>query len=186
MDNPSLPEIDALHQLLNYDPETGVLTWRARPPYMFSWSRQKTSADVWNKRYAGTPTAVNKRSGYVSFVIHGRRVMGHIVAWAMHYGQWPTLQVDHINGNRSDNRIENLRCVTPVQNQWNSKKKCMQSGYSSRRGAHWHKVHNRWSASIRVHLGYFDSEGEASAAYEEAARRIQGRYYIPNGVRPGD
>lgn len=88
-------------------------------------------------------------------------------------------EVDHINGDRLDNRRENLRIVTLEQNRFNRKK---QLGTSSIfKGVQWHKCHKKWIACIRfrkklIHLGYYDSEQEAALAYNNAATRYFGEY----------
>lgn len=184
MASPSLTDLADLRHILDYSPDTGSLLWKRRSVDMFSGTRPITTCSAWNGRYAGRPAMCNSHNGYLSSMVFGKRVMAHKAAWAIHYGEWPAGQIDHINGNRSDNRISNLRVVTPVENQWNAKARTRAIGYASKRGAHWHKANNKWSASIRVHLGYFDSEDEAAEAYERAARQFHGKYYLPNGARP--
>jgi hypothetical protein len=90
-------------------------------------------------------------------------------------------QVDHINGDGLDNRKENLRLCTCVENIWNrGLQKNNTSGY---RGVYWHI--NKWQARIgvkgrRILLGRFDSPAEASKAYNEATQKYHGEFARPN------
>lgn len=134
---------EELKALLDYDPATGVFTWRARR------ARGAVAGGV-----AGHVT----KWGYRRTTICGRPHLMHRLAWLYVYGAWPSGQIDHINGNRTDNRIANLRSATPRMNQHNRRAKgCCRH----RRG---------WVAQITcnyVHhyLGKFHTESEARAAY---------------------
>ena len=88
--------------------------------------------------------------------------------------------IDHINGVRDDNRIENLRAANPTQQQWNQLKV---PGCSSKyKGVTWHKRDCKWQASIKVYgkkrfLGYFDSEEDAAEAYRTEAKKLHKEFY---------
>jgi len=169
-----------LRQLLDYDPETGVLVWRERPPELFN-GHSASRATSWNKRYAGREAfPVNPSRGYRSSTIFCRRVMAHRVAWChFHNSAIPDGRyVDHINGNRSDNRIENLRLASASENQANT-----EEPIGHIRGAVFHKATGKWQCSIRIHLGTFDTAEGASEAYESAASLLNGKFYLPNGRR---
>lgn len=159
-----LPSPEELRQLLIYSPETGKLTWRERgdPP--------------WDARYAGKAalTGLN-RDGYPSGKIHGRTMAAHRVIWALCSGEWPSNQIDHINGDRSDNRISNLRHVTHAENGMNQKRRVTNTtGYT---GVTWRKDCSRWQATIRhngraKHLGYFDTAEDAHQRRREEQARL--------------
>src|SRR5687767_8577743 len=90
-----------LRQRLSYDPETGALTWRA-----------VDGRKAWNTRWAGQP-ALNHKSekGYLYGRLDGRHIKSHRAIFCIVEGRWPE-QIDHIDGNRSNNRWANLREVT--------------------------------------------------------------------------
>lgn len=112
----ALPTPSELRQLLRYDTETGKLHWLARPLRLFNDGR---AMKVWNTRYSGKEAGSLAAVGYVYCAIHNRPMLAHRVIWAMVTGRWPEYQIDHINGDRADNRITNLRAVSRLQNQQN-------------------------------------------------------------------
>jgi hypothetical protein len=115
----ALPPYDVLRQLLSYDPETGVLTWKSRPVDMFNGDVRICGS--WNTRYAGKPAlhAVDK-NGYRIGSLLSSPTKSHRIAWKMATGEDPKGQIDHVNGDRTDNRIINLRDVSQNDNQRNS------------------------------------------------------------------
>jgi len=100
--SPPKIDINKLRQMISYDPETGFLKWIV--------PRRGHSA--------GSPAGYSHRTGYTFLEIENRHYAGHRVAWAVVHGKWPRY-IDHINGNRSDNRLANLREATWQQNQAN-------------------------------------------------------------------
>ncbi len=154
------PELTAeqLRSILNYDPETGIFTWKVR-----------TSASVKAGDVAGCP-GVN---GYLRISVQSRLYQAHRLAWLYVYGVWPKDQIDHINRNRSDNRRANLREVTHKQNQQNKSKPS--SNTSGHPGVYWCRRRSKWRAKIehnykQVHLGYFTDIEEALAARKAAEK----------------
>jgi hypothetical protein len=125
----NLPTVDFLRKLLRYDAETGMLYWRERPQETFQPGIQTAGhiSERWNKKCAGTPAGTLYDTGYVriQWRVQGvrRHLAAHRVAWALYYGEVPTCEIDHINGNRSDNRISNLREATRTQNNRNRTKR---------------------------------------------------------------
>lgn len=101
-----LPSVEYLRECFDYDPETGILTWKERPRSHFSTD---AGHKTFNSQVAGTPVRKKERDGYLTLGINKRFLRAHRVAWAIYYGQWPTDQLDHINLNKSDNRIVNLK-----------------------------------------------------------------------------
>jgi len=140
---------ERLKELLHYDPETGVFTWLVN----------RGSAK------AGMPTSGTNRPGYVRVRVDGELYYAHRLAFLYMTGSFPDkgLHTDHINRDRSDNRWENLRCVTRSINFHNS----------GAAGCSFHKAANKWQAAImvnkeRTYLGLFDTKEEAVAAYRQA------------------
>lgn len=158
----SKPTRDRVAEILEYEPLTGVLTWRVPP---------RTHPKLIN-RPAG---AVVK--GYLLVKIDGRGCKGHHLAWLLTYGDWPSREIDHRNLKRLDNRIVNLRLASPAQNQAN---KIRRSGKKVAKGVRLLPSGN-FNARIKVKgvllsLGVFASEQEASDAYMIAARHHYGEF----------
>ena len=154
---------------LSYDSRTGLFKWKCR-----------VAQHVLKGSKAGT---LHKKTGYVRIKILGRSYKAHRLAWLIMYGSFPPDQIDHINGVKHDNRIINLRAVTPAENNRNRAFDIRnKSGYT---GIAYNKKTNRWLARIggnakRVHLGYFDNLEDAV----EARRIAEINYnYHPNHGR---
>lgn len=158
--------VDRLKELLLYDQDTGLFTRR----------RAHGRNGCLNK---GAKAGTLQNHGYVAITIDNKRYLAHRLAWLYVYGRWPSKWIDHLNGNRSDNRISNLREVDKQQNQANSKK--YKSNSSGKKGVCLHKPSNKFRAYIvlnrrQKHLGLFDTVEEAYAAYAEAAERLFGKF----------
>lgn len=153
---------ERLRELLHYDPETGTFTRRV------TTSSRAIAGDV-----AGTG---NDR-GYTRLKVNNRSYRAHRLAWLYMTGEWPELQIDHVNGDRADNRWANLREAAPHQNRANSKptirNKC------GIKGVRWH--YGKWSVEItakgiRHYIGRFNKLSEAAEAYAAAADRYHGEF----------
>lgn len=158
--------------ILDYDPETGVMVWRERPLEMFS---RDSDHMVWNKRFAGKQAGGIGAYGYWIIMIKPRPRMAHRLAWAHHYGEWPSKFIDHINGDRTDNRIANLRDVSPVENGRNAHRSL--ANKSGVTGVFWREDISRWSAYItdnrkRTYLGTFKTFEDAVVVRKAAEQKI--------------
>lgn len=145
-----------LTELLHYEPDTGN----------FYWLKSRGTAKVGN-------IAGSLCNGYIRVSIGGESHYAHRLAWIYTHGFVPDTDIDHIDGNTSNNRMTNLRLATRSQNNANSPKSLGRSGV---RGAIWHKASGRWRSAIRVNgriisLGYFSSPEDAAAAYTVACRK---------------
>lgn len=169
-----MPSQKYLRECLDYDPETGGLTWRTRPLHHFKDGAQtaRHNCNAWNGGWAGkeafTATSPN---GYVTGGLDRVIYRAHRIIWKLVHGQEPE-DIDHINGDRADNRIANLRAVTRRENMRNaalrSNNKSGVVGVSRARG--------KWLAQIKGQrqqfLGYFDTIEEAAAARKSAERDL--------------
>lgn len=162
-----------VRELLHYDPETGVFTWLPRRLEFFS---KEMYAKTWNTQFAGKE-ARGLSNGYLSIRVLNRAYWSHRLAWLYVHGQWPEGVVDHINGNRLDNRISNLRDVNDAINAQNIRT-APKKGSKTPLGVFFNqrKVLRKFSASINIcgrtkHLGYFDTETDAHNAYLIAKRQ---------------
>lgn len=153
---------ERLRELVDYDPETGILTRKIR-----------TSNRVHPGEVVGTVTG----NGYWLARIDTHLAYNHQFIWLYAYGEWPKSPIDHVNGDITDNRLVNLRLATASQNQANKKRPAHNtSGY---KGV-WRK-RKRWCAEIKkdgvkLRLGTFDSPAQAHAAYLEAAQKLFGAF----------
>jgi hypothetical protein len=172
------PEI--LRKIISYDPESGKLFWLTRPVDMFNDTIGRTkeqACPIWNGRFAGKEAfTAYDGCGYRMGLAFGVSFRAHIVCWAVHNGQWPLHQIDHVNGIRDDNRIINLRDVPQSENGKNQKMPSHNT--SGKIGVYLSPTSGKWCAAIRVgrkkeHLGTFDTFEQAASAREMAAARYQ-------------
>lgn len=148
---------DRLKTLLDYDPDTGIFTRKIR-----------TS----NRIAVGDVAGCIHSSGYWHIKVDGKMLKGHRLAWLYVYGEWPEHEIDHINGDPSDNRIANLRDITHAHNVQNLRKPRSDNA-SGFLGVH--KVAAGWMVNIQLDkmpmkLGTFDTPEEAHQVYLEAKR----------------
>jgi HNH endonuclease/AP2 domain len=153
-----------LRELLHYNPETGSFIWKIA-----------TS----NRGAVGTVAGYMLNTGYRSITLDGKTYLAHRLAWFYVNGEWPEGDLDHINLDKDDNSIANLRPATRSQNMSNgSLRKDNKSGIT---GVTWFKSSQKWRASIQkdgksYHIGLFDTVEEAAKAYAEVAKNLHGEY----------
>lgn len=161
-------DFEMFNRSFAYDAGTGVMTWRERSLMDFA---KEGAAKMWNKRYAGKVAGRPNSTGHIQVRIDGRLYYTHRIAWLLTHGNWPTHQIDHINGVTDDNRIANIREVTATENAHNRRKP--RSNTSGVLGVRWRKRVSKWQAQIVVnkkyhYLGLFDTIDEAAAARLDA------------------
>ena len=164
-----LPSQEKLHELFDYNPKTGELTWKIKPC---------------NRVKIGDQAGNLCKTGYIYTKVKGSPYLAHRLVWMWQYGKDPgSLEIDHINGKKSDNRIENLRLVTKSENGRNKKQAINNS--SGVTGVYKDSQRNLWHASCYVngvHLcqGRYEDWFEAVCARKSAENRYG---YHPNHGR---
>jgi len=162
-----MPPLSFFQERLEYNAETGEFTW------LGDFNAKRVG------RRAGTTVGVK---GYRTITIKKRRFYEHRIAWYMMTGEDPTgFEIDHINGDKSDNRFSNLRLATSQTNKAN----CGLNASNSSGFKGVHKFRKKWIASIThnrklIHLGVFDTPEEASNAYDVKAVELFGEYALTN------
>ena len=170
---------EIVRELLDYDPETGVLTWKERDR---KWFKSDGSWKWWNTRYVGKEAGsrVGLRYGYEwkTVCILGKTCYSHRIVWIWMAGKLPSGCVDHINRDATDNRWCNLRVVARAENSLNlSKKKNNTSGVA---GVSWDKSRKRWLSLVQYknkkhNLGRFaEDDFESAVKAVEDFRRKHG------------
>jgi hypothetical protein len=157
----SRPTVERLHAAFTYDPATGVFRKKA------------TGQQIGFRHFE-----------YVVLGYDRKKLRAHRVAWAMTYGAWPERDIDHVNRNGTDNRLENLRLATPSQNTANT----VRRNSIGRRGVRIMK--GKYQANIKIgqkqkNLGTYGTIDEAAHAYNKAAIQIYGEFAILNPIGEG-
>jgi|TARA_R110000803_G_scaffold17700_3_gene47644 hypothetical protein len=140
-----------IKKYLRYDAETGKIFWKLN---------KGSNGKAGNE-------AGGQNCGYLRIKLNRKYYKTHRIAWLLTYGSWPKDQIDHINGNGLDNRLENLRAVSPNENSRNQK--LHKNNTSGTVGVYFNKIAQNYQASIKIngkkkHLGCFKNKEEAVAA----------------------
>lgn len=175
-----LPSQEVLLSILDLDRSSGRLFWKIRPVSMFGGDAVR--CQQFNTRRAGKEALASVAHGYKRGSLFGNFVFAHRVVWKMAYGEDPEGQIDHINGVRSDNRLENLRVVDDAANRKNASRP--RDNTSGHIGVRWHKAAGKWAAEItvkrvRYFLGVFDNLSEAVSARKLAEDRFE--FHVNHG-----
>lgn len=173
--------IDVLHKLLRLNGSTGQLFWKERDPSWFPRGRhgQEATCKWWNGRFAGKEAfTAHDTHGHRQGSIFGRLYAAHRVVFALSYGHWPEM-VDHIDGDRSNNAVSNLRAASRAENMRNRGSIGRSSRYC---GVSWDSYAKKWRArcaradGTTAHLGKYSSERDAAIAYDKAAAKAHGDF----------
>jgi len=156
---------DELKKVLEYDPITGLFTWLIRP---------SMAVKIGN-------VAGSTNDGYVRIKVGPKRYLAHVLVWFYVTGSWPEHEIDHKDGDGTNNRYDNLRPATHGQNMMN-KTTWAGSGY---KGVSWSKHTKKYRARIQVNkktheLGDYKSAVEAAKVYDAAAREHHGEFAKTN------
>lgn len=161
-----------LRECVSYDKDTGIFYWRERPRSHFRTDR---GHKVFLSQKAGKPVGTFNKEKYLIISIDKVQYYAHRLAWLYIHGYFPSDSIDHINGDRGNNRIKNLREVTRAQNQQNL------SGHKNNKtgimGVFWCEELQSFIAYIQInkkrkHLGCFKSKADAINARLEAEKML--------------
>ena len=160
--------LERVREVLDYDMETGKLTWKVR------MSPRRNAGEE-----AGTTSSVHGKVAYRRITIDRISCGAHRLAWLLVHGVWPRNNIDHIDGNGLNNRIENLRDATLFENARN--RGPQRNSKSGIKGVYWHVASGRWQAKIQHYgkgknLGYYATPEEAREAYCKAAKELHGEF----------
>lgn len=142
--------LSKIEDLLEYHPNTGEIFWKISPNLGYT--------------KAGDLAGTIDNKGYRVISVGRKRYKAHRIAWYIYYGEWPKSQIDHIDRNKQNNKIDNLRDVTQSVNQFNSgARKDSSTGH---RGICWNKKRQKWQVRIQVNgkrkeLGFFKDINDA-------------------------
>lgn len=181
-----LPDITYIREALDYDPDTGIFTWKVRPFHHFDATTY--NPQTWNTRFAGKRAGSLCRSGprriywMIELGLMGRH-KAHRIAWLMVHGDPVPELIDHINADGADNRIANLRAATKAENGWNQRR-FIKETTAPVKGVFRHArryPNTPFVAYItvnkkRLHLGYFATLEEAAEARRKAAAQFHGDF----------
>lgn len=161
-------------ELLDYDPLTGDFTWRERSRHWFPTDR---SWKWWNTNFANKKAGTKKDYHYFYFL--GKNYLGHRLAWIYMTGAWPEKDIDHKDCDGSNNKWDNLREASSMQNMANSRAK--RGTKTGAKGVTPDRLNKAYRAAIRIngknaHLGTFKTIDEANLAYFEAAKEHFGEF----------
>lgn len=162
-------DVELLREHISYDPVSGRLV---------------CEKDFGRKHKAGDTVGTISGTGYVGFYFGGRYVLGHRAAWALYTGDWPLEEVDHKDGNRSNNALANLRQASHAENMQNRPvQKNNKSGIPGVRQS----SSGRWCAEIesggkRIWVGRFSTRDEAANACAAARKRHHAFQPVQRGI----
>lgn len=161
-----------LRELFDYNPETGQFIFKPRPREEFHDFR---ASRVFESKCAGKTAGWRHGAGYTAIRVDGRDYLAHRLAWLYSHGEWPPHEIDHKNGDRSDNRLQNLRPATKKEN---SRNQCLRiTNKSGVNGVIWDKRKGVWRADVTyngrfIYLGQFKTIEEAAAARKAGERAL--------------
>ena len=153
-----------LQAVINYNPDTGIITRTV--------SRR-------GDRIGKPAGCISHTTGYNFVSIFNKQYPAHRLAWLYTYGEWPTCEIDHINGNRTDNRIANLRLSTKTQNGCN--KKIGSQNTTGYKNVYWYKAYQKWVVNVKIHkkmhfFGYYSDLNEAIQVARRERVRLHGEF----------
>lgn len=181
-----LPDQETLNRLIDYDPKTGILTWKPRDISFFKGRDPYARCAAWNTRWSGRP-ALARKAIYLEGNLFNEKRRAHEVAFKIYYG-FEAEMIDHLNGDKHDNRIINLRTSSSIENSRNMA--IGSRNTSGVIGVYFNKQCKKWCAQIsigndktrHISLGLFETKSEAEIARRSA--EIKNGYHANHGRRP--
>lgn len=170
-----LPTQEYLQECFNYDPLTGVLTWKTRPVSHFKTVR---AASVINSRCAGKPAGcLNGHGRKIVSIGAGVQVIAARLIWKLVTGDEPEDLIDHKDLDKANDRWDNLRPATKAQNEYNTPVR--RNNTAGFKNVCWAPREQKYRAYItaarkQFHLGYFDTPEEANNAVKHATPKYHG------------
>lgn len=155
-----------MFDFIDYNPETGVFTW-TKPRGRFS-------------ALVGSRAGALREDGYRQIKINGKYIKEHRLAWYLTFGEWPPCEIDHIDGNRSNNAIANLRPATKADNAHN--RRLNKNSSTGVKGVSLHKQTGKYQATIMigrssVYLGLYETLGEAEEVVKAERERLHREFH---------
>lgn len=162
--------VEVINELLSYDAETGIFRWKV---------------DMGKKVKKGDIAGSRKNDGYIRIKIHGKDYAAHRLAYLLVHRELPKF-LDHIDRDRANNRISNLRACTLSENELN--KGIDKRNTSGVKGVFWNRKSKKWRSQARLkgklyYLGTFSSKEEAANAYQTFCKNNHGDFYSVLEVR---
>jgi hypothetical protein len=152
---------ERLKELVHYCPDTGI----------FTWAKTRRGCRL------GDTVGCRMKHGYIGIRLDDTLYLAHRLVWLYVHGNWPADQIDHIDGNRANNKLANLREVTNMENAQNTRnpRPNNKSGFLGVR-----KENSKWLAEIKVNykptrIGLFDTPEEAHQAYILTKRELHAK-----------
>ncbi|EMB7599094.1 HNH endonuclease [Salmonella enterica] len=158
-----LMSVGDIRDLIDYNPENGVLTAKVN----------------FSGRQAGSVIGSQTWQGYYAFSLFGKKCFAHRLAWLLHYGEWSSQPIDHINGIKTDNSIRNLRLCSLSQNQFN--KPTQKNNTTGVKGVYWNKRDKRYVASVQFNgkkysAGHHKDIDSAKEAVMKLREKLAGEF----------
>lgn len=158
-----LMSVGDIRDLIDYNPENGVLTAKVN----------------FSGRQAGSVIGSQTWQGYYAFSLFGKKCFAHRLAWLLHYGEWPSQPIDHINGIKTDNSIRNMRLCSLSQNQFN--KPTQKNNTTGVKGVYWNKRDKRYVASVQFNgkkysAGHHKDIDSAKEAVMKLREKLAGEF----------
>lgn len=165
-----------IQECLDYNQHSGILTWKLRPRNHFETDK---GWKISSAKFSGTEAGSCNGNGYLQVHISGRICLAHRLAWVLAFGRWPKNNIDHLNGDKSDNRLSNLREATNSENQRN--KNLSKNCTSGAKGVSFCKATGKWMVTLKIDgktrfLGRFILKSEAASVAISARNQHHGAF----------